>query len=82
MLNKRPIELASARLLAGQEGLRARVDVTDKVDKRMLLILCDNLLQVLEKSGHLTPNIATTRPANSGPAGRVGLLSDAPEHVK
>ena len=62
MLNRRPKELASARLLAGQEGLRARVDVTDKVDKCMLLMLCDNLLQVLEQSGYLTPNIATARP--------------------
>jgi len=53
MLDRRPKELASARLLAGQKGLQARVDVTDKVDKRMLLMLCDNLPQVLERMPEL-----------------------------
>ena len=56
-------ELASARLLfGGGGGLRADVTCDAQVDKRTLLMLCDNLLQVLEQSGFMTPNIATARP--------------------
>lgn len=56
-------ELASARLLVGGGGgLRGAVKCDPKIDMRTLLMLCDNLLQVLEQSGYMTPNIATARP--------------------
>ncbi len=63
MLNRSPTDLALARLTSTPAGLTGHVEIADKVDKRMLLMLADNLLEALEQSGYIE-NIVTSSPQN------------------
>lgn len=61
MLRKPEQELASAKLLGGAAGFNGKIEIAEGVDKRLLLMLCDNLVEVLERSGYMTPEIVQAR---------------------
>lgn len=62
MVNSKENALITARLVSSPAGLHGNIDVAEKVDKRMLLMLCDNLIEALERSGYITEYIAQARP--------------------
>lgn len=62
MVNSEENWLISAKLLSSPQGLTGNIEVAEKVDKRMLLMLCDNLIEALERSGYITEYIAQARP--------------------
>ena len=62
MVNSNENYLISATLVSSAAGLIGNIEVADNVDKRMMLMLCDNLIEALERSGYITEYVAQARP--------------------